>query len=84
MNKLRTHLNSLTPVEQADFAARCGTSVGYLRKALSTGQKFGESLCINFECESGGQVRCEDLRPDVNWAFLRGTAAANDSEKRAA
>lgn len=22
-----------------------------------------------------GLVRCEDLRPDVDWAFLRGTAA---------
>ena len=73
MKTLIQYLNSLSPTEQAAFAERCGTSVGYLRKAVSTRQKLGESLCINIERESGGQVRCEDLRPDVDWAYLRGT-----------
>lgn len=71
MNTLRTYLNSLRPVEQADFCARCNTSVGYLRKAISVGQKIGESIAIAIERESGGAVRCEDLRPDVDWAYLR-------------
>ena len=29
------------------------------------------SLCIKVDRESGGVVRCEDLRPDVDWAYLR-------------
>lgn len=73
MNELRAYLNSLSPIDQADFARRCGTSVGYLRKALSTGQQLGESLCINLERESAQAVYCEQLRPDVDWAYLRAT-----------
>lgn len=75
MNTLRDYLNSLPPPEQVDFAARCNTSVGYLRKAISARQKLGESIVISIERESEGAVRCEDLRGDVDWAYLRGTAA---------
>ena len=76
MEKLRAFLNSMTTDEQASFASRCNTSIGYLRKGMSIGQLFGESLCINIERESGRKVRCEDLRPDVDWAYLRGTKKA--------
>lgn len=75
MDKLRAHLNSLPVAEQAAFAIRCGTTIGYLRKALAVKANLGESLCIAIERESHGAVRCEDLRPDVDWAYLRGTAS---------
>lgn len=29
--------------------------------------------CPAIERETGGLVRCEDLRPDVDWAYLRQT-----------
>lgn len=74
MNELRAYLNSLPPCEQAMYARRCGTSVGYLRKALSKGQTLGESLCINLERESKRAVTCEQLRADVDWGYLRGTS----------
>ncbi|HEY0878970.1 MAG TPA: YdaS family helix-turn-helix protein [Zeimonas sp.] len=74
MDKLRAYLNSLPVAEQIEFAIRCKTSIGYLRKALAVKANLGESLCIAIERESGGAVRCEDLRPDVDWAYLRGTA----------
>jgi DNA-binding transcriptional regulator YdaS (Cro superfamily) len=32
--------------------------------------------CPEIERLTQGAVRCEDLRPDVNWAVLRGTAGA--------
>jgi DNA-binding transcriptional regulator YdaS (Cro superfamily) len=32
------------------------------------------------EAATHGQVRCEDLRPDVNWGVLRGTAAPEQKE----
>ena len=36
-------------------------------------KRAGESLCINIERESGGLVKCETLRDDVDWAYLRGS-----------
>lgn len=27
--------------------------------------------CVAIEAATGGLVRCEDLRPDVNWSVLR-------------
>lgn len=73
MDKLRTYLNSMTPEKQEGFARRCGTSVGYLRKAISVGSQFDVQLCINIEVESAGRVRCDDLRPGVTWSKLRNT-----------
>ena len=73
MDELLAYLNSLDPADQQAFAKKCGTSVGYIRKAASVGQKVGESLCIAFERESARAVTCEQLRPDVDWAYLRGT-----------
>lgn len=74
MEKLREYLNDLTPVQQESFADRCETSVGYLRKAISAKQLLGPNLAIAIERESNGAVNCEDLRPDVDWQFLRNTA----------
>lgn len=71
MDKLLSYLNSLDKHDQEIFAKRCGSSVGYLRKAVSTGQRLGESLCINIDRESNSSVRFEDLRPDVDWAHVR-------------
>lgn len=72
MKNLLSYLNGLPTQEQQDFARRAGTSIGYLRKAISKGQRLGEGLVINLERESGAAVRCEDMRPDVDWAYLRG------------
>jgi DNA-binding transcriptional regulator YdaS (Cro superfamily) len=76
MNTLRTYLNSLATQEQEAYCVRCGTSIGYLRKAISIGQRLGADLCIALERESNSQVRCEDLRPDVDWAYLRASDVA--------
>lgn len=75
MDKLLAFINSLGTAGQRDFAERCGTSIGYLRKAISTGQQLGVPLCINIDRESAGQVRCEDLAPGVDFAYLRTTSA---------
>lgn len=62
--ELRQYLNSLEPEAQADFATRCGTTVGYLRKAISTKQLLGHPLCVSIERESDKQVTRQELRPD--------------------
>lgn len=61
-----------------DFAARCGTTPAHLRQVSNGYRRAGEYLCINIDRESSGAVRCEDLRPDVDWGYLRGTGAAQD------
>ena len=71
METLRQFLNSISPDEQAAFAERAGTTVGFLRKAISINQTLGEGLCIRLELASQGQVRADSLRPDVPWADFR-------------
>lgn len=73
MDELKRFLKSMPSADRAAFARRCGTTIGYLNKALSIGQTLGESLCINIERESGGVILCEFLRDDVDWAYLRKT-----------
>ena len=65
MDTLRTYLNTLTTEQQAAFAERCRTSIGYLRKAISTGQRLGEQLALDIERESGGAVPLRSLRADL-------------------
>lgn len=79
---LKSYLKSLTPSEQTRFAKRCGTTLGYLRKAMSKRQNFGEALLVALDRESGGAVPCEKLRPDIDWAYLRG-ASLSTTRRRA-
>jgi DNA-binding transcriptional regulator YdaS (Cro superfamily) len=88
MDELREYLKSLGSVEQAEYAERCGTTIGYLRKALCTEPKLGESLAIALDRESNGAVPCEKLRPDVDWEYVRrvgptGAPSTNTKRKRA-
>lgn len=84
MYKLLEYLNSLTKEARAQFTAACDTSEGYLRKAVSINQKIGSDLCILIERESGRAVKCEDLRPDVDWAYIRASAnhTPRDGQRR--
>ncbi|MDE1714912.1 YdaS family helix-turn-helix protein (plasmid) [Chromobacterium amazonense] len=65
---LRTHLNHMDREEQDAFAKRCGTTIGYLRKALSHGQQIGPAICVRIERESSGAVTRQELRDD--WRMI--------------
>ena len=69
METLRAYLATLTPDDQAAYAKRCGTSIGYLRKALSTKPNIDGALVRKLDSESGGAVKRGDLRPDI-WPEL--------------
>lgn len=71
MKTLQTYLNSLTPLQQSQYATRCGTTVNYLRTAISRKIEFRSALCIALEKQSQGEVRCEDLVPNADWAHVR-------------
>lgn len=73
MEQLRIFLNSLSVSEQESFAKRCGTSIGYLRKALTKSTKLGAALCVAIEKNSNSKVTRKDLYPDdweKNWPEL--------------
>lgn len=36
--------------------------------------------CPAIDKATGGAVTCEELRPDVDWAYLRGSGAAANNE----
>lgn len=65
MNELKEFLNSLSVKEQRLFAMRCGTSIAYLRKAISMKQTLGTEICVNIERETNGVVSRKALVP--NW-----------------
>lgn len=69
MDTLRAYLNSLVPADQSAYAKRCGTTIGYLRKALSKKPKMDGALCRRLEENSNGAVSRANLRPDI-WPEL--------------
>jgi len=71
----KTYWLSLDKTARSHLAARCATTYVQLRH-VAYGRKPGESLAINIERETRGAVRCEDLRPDVDWQYIRGTAVS--------
>lgn len=76
--KLRKFLkdNDIKGDSLDEFAQRCETTAGQIKQVAGEFRRAGESLAINIERETGGKVRCEELRPDVDWAYIRGTSAA--------
>ena len=71
MDKLLGYINSLSTEDQVAYANRCGTTVGYLRKACSKKQLLGLDLVARLSAESSRVVRPEDVRPDLDWDYLR-------------
>ena len=50
-------------------------SIGQTPQAVANWRTRGVPAehCPSIERATAGAVRCEDLRPDVDWAYLRGT-----------
>lgn len=76
MQKLREYLKAMKPSERSAFAERCGTTAGYLQKAMSKGQLIGEGLCLRIVAEAGGTLQPADIRADLDWAYLLRQARA--------
>lgn len=67
MDELLKLLNSLKPEQQAELATTCGTTVGYLRKCISTGQLLGAKICVALEEETKNKetpITRKMLHPD--------------------
>lgn len=58
--------------DRRKFAERVGASPVYLNHcAFDPKRRIGESLAIAIDRESGGAVTVEEMRPDVDWAYIR-------------
>jgi hypothetical protein len=77
METLRTYLATLNPVEQAAYATACGTTIGYLRKALSVKPRLDGALVRTLDEKSGGAVSRYELRPDIFGPAPASEEAAN-------
>ena len=68
------------PIERACKACGSATKLaGHLNKTpqfisqlVKGARPVPAELCPAIERATGGAVRCEDLRPDVDWGVLRG------------
>lgn len=75
--ELKQFLKDLGAVALVDFARRCETTPAHLKQVAGGHRRAGEYLCINIDRETKGQVKCENLRPDVDWAYIRSTGKAD-------
>lgn len=58
---------------QIDLAKALGVTPGAVNQWASGETTIKAERCIQIEKATLGQVRCEDMRPDVDWAYLRAT-----------
>ncbi|WP_372822178.1 transcriptional regulator [Pseudomonas parafulva] len=58
--------------EGLDTLARsCGTSAGQLKQVAYGNRRASAGLAVNLDRETGGEILCESLRPDIDWGYLR-------------
>lgn len=84
MECLREYLNKKPKFEQVSFAKKCGTTIGYLRKAINTGQEIGTEISVCIEQFSEGEVTRQMLHPSNfsnKWPEL--ARSKNNSEEAA-
>ncbi|MCI1676607.1 MAG: Cro/Cl family transcriptional regulator [Ewingella americana] len=81
MEELRIFLNALSQEQQREFAVKCATSIGYLRKAISKNQELGAALCVLIESASQGVVSRKNLHP-TDWQKIWPELARADAVHR--
>lgn len=65
------YIKSLDHEGLAAFAASCATTVGQLRQVAYRNRRASASLAIAIDKNTSGSVPCEELRPDIDWGYLR-------------
>ena len=58
---------------QSEMAKRLGISPPTVNQWINGPRKIPARRCPEIEKVTSGVVRCEELRPDVDWSYLRGT-----------
>ena len=55
------------------LAKAIGISGSYMSQIKTGARPIPAEYCPRIERATSGVVRCEDMRPDVDWAYLRAT-----------
>lgn len=66
-----------------ELAKKSGIGDDYLYQVLTGRKKASIPLCAVLERETNHAITCEDLRPDVDWGVLRGTATKKTTQPMA-
>lgn len=74
MQALQKAVSSLG--NQKSLASAIGVAPQVVHNWLVRGNVPADK-CPAIERATAGAVRCEDLRPDVDWAYVRGTSSVN-------
>lgn len=69
---------------QSALAALLGVTKSAVNQWKDPDRKVPAEHCPLIERATGGQVRCEDLRPDVAWDVLRMQAGQGEATEAAA
>lgn len=83
VQELLDFLNAMSAQERLDFSNRCQSTEGHIRNVAHGYSNCAEKLAINIERETKRKVRCERLRADVDWQFIRGTRRRRHAKKEA-
>ncbi len=69
---LKNFISSLgSEKERADFAEKCGSTLGHLRQIYYGNRSCDAGLAIEIEKNANQTVKCEDLRKDIDFSYLR-------------
>lgn len=69
---------------QASMARMLGVSPPTINQWVNGVRPVPAERCLEIEKITQGKVTCEELRPDVDWKYLRGTQAQPDGHETAA
>ena len=56
---------------QSDLAKTLGVTPGAVNQWASGETTINAERCIQIEKATQGVVACEDMRPDIDWAYIR-------------
>lgn len=64
---------------QKKTAQVLGVTPGMINHVITGRRPIPDHWCPIIERETGGRIRCEQLRPEVDWAVLRQPIAKEES-----
>ena len=67
--------------KQVDLARRLGVTPGAVHQWVTGATVLTAERAIEIEKATQGAVTCEELRPDVDWAYLRRACCQQPAEQ---
>lgn len=80
-----TLLDFIKPLDKnalLSLARQCGTTPGQLKQVAYGNRRANASLAIALDRETEGVIKCEETRPDIDWAYLRNSSAPSEDGQR--